>query len=210
MIPGTPSTENMILATTCDQISIRNFKKAMCLDDLSGLILSGVPSPEDLSGAWRSLQEDYSMRIKTDDSNYIVQTASEISQLQAHIMYVENAVLHLRVRERQDFVDELVKMGYQLEFKGHTEDWDHQLDRVLGQLKTVVFDLEILVDEYKRLQSTGSGEKMSVEDFDENVSMLAKYQGYHLNQDTTMMDEYIAVFNNCMRESRRAQKQLSE
>ena len=192
------------LIRSCADISVRKFMKAYCNNDLSVLIITGHPTTEELESAWYDVMYDYSSRIRTDESNYVLHTAWRIGQLQAHIIYVDNALLYLRVRYNEDMVNELRQMGYtHLLYKEHNEDWQQQLRRVESKCKTKVYDLELLVEEYNKLNKISNGTVMKEDDFNANVAMLAKYQGYPIHRDMTMMDEYLSIFNNYMKELQR-------
>lgn len=182
--------------------------KAYCNNELSVLIITGNPSTAELEEAWNEVMYDYSSRIRTDESNYLLHTAWKIGQLQSHIIYVENALLYLRVRHNADMVNELRQMGYlHLNYKQHDEDWLQQLKRVESRCKTKVHDLEMLVQEYNKLNKISTGTNMTEDDFNANVMMLAKYQGYPIHRDLTMMDEYLSIFNNYMKDLQRQKNQ---
>lgn len=204
----TPTPSASVLRKRCSDTSIKKFKQAYCLGDLSVLIISGIPTHDELVNAWEELLSEYANQIRNEDSSHIIDLSKEIGLLQHHIIYVEEAVKYLRIRYDQDMVDEMILIGY--EFLQQTEDivdWNKQLNRCISLCKTKIFDLEELQEQYKRINKTTEGKKLTDDDFNKNVMMVSKYQGYRIDQDTTMMDEYISIFNNFLYENNLIKKQ---
>lgn len=179
------------------------FKQAYCNENLAGLILSGQPTKEQLLEAWNELFFEYASTIKSDNSDYTFQLAKEIGLIEHHINYVDYAVYLLRNMYDEDVTGELVSLGYfHLSYTEDKDQWNAQLDKVISLCKTKVFDLEQMIEEYKRLQKTTDGKKQTEEEFNQNVLQLARYQHYRIDQLTTMMDEYVSIFNNMLSESK--------
>src|SRR5574339_525061 len=99
------------LILKCSEISIRKFKQAYCLDDLSVLIIKGNPTHDQLTEAWNKILSEYALSIQSEDSEYMVGLERDIILLQHHIIYVEEAVKYLRRRYDEEMVNELINMG---------------------------------------------------------------------------------------------------
>jgi hypothetical protein len=182
--------------------------QAHCDSDLQVLVIEGIATDEQLLEAWNEIVFDYSSRVKTDESTRVYDLALQIGLLQFHIGYVDNAVAYLRYTHKAELVEELIRLGYRhLKFEGFGENWERQLNRCVSLCKTRVHDYEQLVDEYERIDKTVTGKRQSYDAFNRNVLMLSKYQGSYINKDTMMMDDYIAIFNNYLEESRSTKNQ---
>ena len=191
------------LRRTCSDISIIAFKKAHCKNDLSVLIITGTPTPEDLQDAWNEIIWEYSGLIRTDTTDNLQEISKEIGLLQHHIIYVENALSLLRLRHdlkmpaSEEIIKGFISMGYYIDYG---LSYPQQLQSIESQCKTQVFDLISLQDEYNRLQKTMDGKKQTEEEMDKNIVMLSKYMGFRIDQQITMMDEYAQVMNIYIRE----------
>lgn len=210
---SSPMTDNSTqsscrLLQRLSETPIAVFKQAYCNNELQGIIVSGHPEPEQLQDAWNEIFFEYASTIKSDNTDYTFQLAKEIGLLEHHITYVDYAVYLLRHIHSPEVVDELIALGYfHLHYSEDKAQWNQQLDRVISLCKTKIFDMEQLMEEYKRLQKTTDGKKQTEEDFNQNVLQLARFQHYRIDQLTTMMDEYVSIFNNMLSESKAREKQ---
>jgi hypothetical protein len=199
-------TGTVVLRKSCAEISVAKFRKAHCHNDLKILIISGEPTEGQLLDAWNEIVFELSGLIRTEDSARIYEMQLEMTQLQYHIVYVEKAVMVLRVRHSDSIVEELHSLGYPgIYDPGQPEERTRQLNRLLSLCKTKVYDLEVLQDEYDRLEKTNEGKKQSDEDFIKNIVMLKKW-GYKIDMEETMMDEYAQAMNLYMQETKRSSK----
>lgn len=203
---NTPSSCRLLRRLSETPIAV--FKQAYCNNDLHGIIVSGHPQQEMLQDAWNEIFFEYASTIKSDNTDYTFQLAKEIGLLEHHISYVDYAVYLLRHLYSAEVVEELRGLGYfHLHYTEDKAQWNQQLDRVISLCKTKLFDMEQLTEEYKRLQKTTDGKKQTEEEFNQNVLQLARFQHYRIDQLTTMMDEYVSIFNNMLSESKAAEKQ---
>lgn len=197
------------LHRSCKTLSLSAFIAAYCNDDLSGLIISGNPASSQLKEAWEDIKTEYASSIKSENSSEIIELARQIGLLQAHCIYVENAILHLRYKYDQDIVNELIIMGYDGNYDPSDVDaYIRQLNRVVSLSKTKVFDLEQLIDQYNSLKKVSSGKKQTEEEYLGLVYMLSRYQKYPIDRKTTMVDEFICIYNNYITEMMWRKKQL--
>ena len=192
---GTPSPIRLL--RTLSECPIAVFKKALCSGDLSLLIVSGEPTEEQLLDAWNDIYFDYAAVLKSDSSDYTFKLAKDIGLLKHHLYYVEWAVLFLRLKYEPEVVEELQAIGYfDLEYSEDQAEWERRLNRVISLAKTKVHDLEMLEKDYERISKTSEGKPVTEEQFNQTVLELARFQGYRIDQVTTMMDEYVSIYNN--------------
>lgn len=199
MATGTPSAIRLL--RTLSECPIAVFKKALCTGDLSLLIVAGEPSEAQLLEAWNEIYFDYAAVLKSDNSDYTFNLAKEIGLLKHHLAYVEWAVLFLRLKYEPEVVEELQTIGYfDLEYSEDPAEWQRRLNRVISLAKTKVHDLENLERDYERLHKTSEGKSVTEDEFNQTVLELARFQGYRIDQVTTMMDEYVSIYNNFLRD----------
>jgi hypothetical protein len=153
---------NATLHRSCSTLSLHAFIKAYCNDDLSGLIISGNPSQEEAKEAWEEIYTDYSTLINSNFSEAYLEMAKQAGILQCHILYTENAVFYLTYRYDQEIIDELRRLGYEINYDPEDlKQQERQLNRITSLLKTKKFDLEQLQDQITRLEKTSSGKKQT-------------------------------------------------
>jgi hypothetical protein len=202
-----PTRSAIKLLRSCSEISVRKFMQAHCNGTLEVLIVYGEPMQHELLQAWNEIVFDYSSRLKSTESSHINDLILQISSLQFHIGYVDNAVFLLRHRYVKEVTEYLQYLGYRfLNFTGMDEDWQRQLNRVVSQCKTRIYDLDQLMDEYDRINKTTTGQRLTEDEFIRNVAMLSKYQQTWIDKEKMMMDDYIAIFNNYLEEQRAISK----
>ena len=199
METGIPSAVRLLRSLSECPVAV--FKKALCHGDLSLLIVSGQPTDAQLLEAWNEIYFDYAAVLKSDNSDYTFNLAKDIGLLRHHLAYVEWAVLLLRLRYEPAVVEELQTIGYfDLEYSEDPAEWQRRLNRVVSLAKTKVHDLEMLEKDYERLNKTSEGKSVTEEEFNQTVLELARFQGYRIDQVTTMMDEYVSIFNNFLQD----------
>lgn len=177
------------------------------------MVISGEPTQDELINAWNEIIFEYGSSIKTEHNQYLYDLQKQIAELKWHINYVENAVFYLRHKYKQEFIDELKSLGYHGPYNcdDHIQ-YQAQLDRVVSLCKTNVFDLDQLIDEYKSFHKALPGEtgKQSEEDFEEWIGRLSRFQGYRIEQQTTMVTELIGITNSYFREMKLKTKQAED
>lgn len=201
LVTGTGTPSACKLRRTLSECPIAVFKKALCAGDLSLLIISGQPTDAELLEAWNEIYFDYAAVLKSDNSDYTFNLAKDIGLLKHHLAYVEWAVLFLRLRYEPEVVEELQAIGYfDLEYSEDPAEWERRLKRVISLAKTKVHDLENLEKDYERISKTSEGKSVTEDEFNQTVLELARFQGYRIDQVTTMMDEYVSIFNNFLQD----------
>ena len=165
-----------------------DFKEAYCNQNYNVL---GEGTPEQQAEAWQEIMFEYASLIKSESSEYLFNLTKRITLLRADILYIETAVLYLKIEHSPEIVDQLRLYGYPL-IEGYKEK---DLDRIISLAKTLVYELKELCAEYDLLQKTTTGKAQSEEDFDATIAVLSKYQGYAIPQRKTSVTEFCAIFN---------------
>lgn len=202
-LPPLPDTQSScILRRTCSEVSIYHFKLAHCQNNYTGLIIEGQPTDAQLQDAWAELVFEYSGLIKNANTEGAISLQGQIGEMQYHLMFVDAAIMLIDSKitmgeEVPDHVkDELAELGYHGEFDvTHPEICRQELNRIRSMAKTVVHDLQVLLDQQDMIEKTNSGKKQTVEDMDRNVAMFSKFMHYRIDQKETFMDEYAQIYN---------------
>lgn len=206
--PSQPIPSSAIYHRSCKTLPLEAFIQAYCNNDLSGILRSGESDPEELQSAWNEILFDYASLFKTKESDYLFNLSKEIGTLNHHIIYVQYAVEYLRYRYRESFAQELRNFGYTVPLF-EEENYRQSLELILSLAKSKVFELNNLQDEYDRLNKTSSGKAQSEDEFIKTVSMLSKYQGYHIDTFSTTVYRFVMTFNNYLTEMAVRQKALN-
>lgn len=196
------------LHRSCKTLSLSAFIAAYCNDDLSGLIISGNPSPSQLKEAWEDIYINYCCRIKYSQSDTLLELGKQIGALDCHVLYVQNAVFYLNYRYDEEVMNELRLLGYDINYEiDDIEERNRQLNRIISLLKTTIFDLQSLKDQYDSLSKMSSSKKQTEEDFLSIIFSVSKYQGYAINKKKTVLEDFIVMYNNFLAYLENLQKQ---
>jgi len=199
----------ILLHRSCKTLFLDPFIQAYSNNDLSGLVIEGLPAPDELHDAWNEIMFEYSGLIKGDNSDYLFQLQKEIAVLEHHIIYIDYSVPFLKLRYDEDIAQEVRYLGYTV--PGFTADnYQKSLNLITELAKRKVFDHGNLVDEYNRLNKTVEGKKQSEGEFIRTIVMLAKYQGYNIDRKITTVYDFAQIFNNYLSEMKVKEKQLEK
>ena len=152
----TEKTQPVQLHTSCSTLYLKPFIQAYCNKDFTGLIISGVPTAEQIAEAWEEILFEYSTLIKNDNTDYFFTVTKQISLLQWHINFVNHATFVLHYRHEPEIIEGLRKLGYSIKSAFGTEEYHDRLNMIVSLCKTRYHDLEDLQIEYDRMQNTAS------------------------------------------------------
>jgi hypothetical protein len=164
------------------------FKQAYCNNKLEVL---GTGTNEELQSIWNEILFEYSSLFLNENSDRIFELTKRITLMQADIFYIDAAVAILRNTHDEEIVEGLRNLGFPL-IEGYKEK---DLDRIISLSKSLIFDIEVLAQEYELLTKVKEGKKQTENDFNQTVSILSKFQGYQIIQRITSVSEYCSIFN---------------
>jgi len=177
-----PIPSNISLHRSCKTCPLSAFIEAYSNNNYT---LLGTGTPEQIAEAWNEILFDWATLIKTEQSQYLFELSQNIGVLEARIIFIENAVMLLRIKWDEDLAEGIRKEGYD----------PADLDMVISLAKRLVFDINELKDEYTRLTNTTGGKRKSEDEFYEDIAMLSKFQAYNIDPDTTTVKKYASIFN---------------
>jgi len=191
------NTLRCLLRRTCKEISLADYKTCNFGKDYKSIIISGEPTEQELITAWEDVFFDYHSYLKSDDSSYSVLMNRDISLLIWHTTFVKKAIESLRLEYDIEIVEALRTEGYYENYEEPDRDKLEAIhNRILSLCKTKEFELETLQDEYARyLKEKDGGSDTTEEDFDKNIIMLSKYQGYPIDEEKTTAYKYVMIYN---------------
>jgi hypothetical protein len=166
-------------------------------DDLSVLIISGSPTKDDLHDAWNRIYLEYCSLMQDKTYNELFEKSKEIISLQAKISLVNGIVRHLCLA----YTEELVKMldGLGLRSKILPEDdgdvLEKKLASVISRAKKWVTQLDIQQGELQKLRQKNENGKGGREYFDDTLSILSKFMGYHVKESEITVSRFCRDVN---------------
>lgn len=204
-LPQETNQSGNIFHLSCKTLTLNPFIQALCNNDYTGLLIEGEFIEAEGINAWNEILFEYSGLIDSQDSAYILELSKEIGLLQYHIIYVDNATLLLRTENIEEIAEELRCMGYIIPEFG-SQGYLKALDMVVSTAETKIYELEMLRQEYDRLNKTKGGKKQTEEDYIRTVGMISKYQGYNIDRGTISVFDFVQLFNNYLSEMKINQK----
>jgi len=177
------------LHRSCKTCPLSVFIEAYCNSDYSGL---GQGTETELMDAWKEIYFDWATLLKSEQSEYIFDLSKQIGLLELQIVFIENSVHYLQIEYDEDIAGQLRAQGYD----------PSNLPMIISLAKRLVFDLEELNAEYKRLVNTTSGKPKSEDEWMEDIAMLSKFQQYNIDPETTTVKKYAAIFNLFLKQNK--------
>lgn len=178
---------------SCDNIPLYTFKKAYCNDDFKLLYSLITGTDEDKQWRWKVILEEYSWQMKNEDGDNLFELAKKIYILKTHIAAVDWCAYYLNNypfdKGIADKMSEVFPMDYSIK---------SNINKALVMIDTKRYELEILSDEYSRLQGNSKGERQSEKSFNEEIAAVSKFMGYPINEFKTMVTQYTSMYQNCI------------
>lgn len=195
--PG-PIQFNTSLPLSCNELMLSPFIQAYCNENYKPLFELINGTDEEKVWRWKIIYEEWSWLMKNEDGDNLFDLANRILQLKTQITFVDYAVFYLDKRW-----DVVVAEKLCLIYPAGSPEYYKEkknLQRTLTLVDTKRYELEILSDEYVRLQGVNKGEKTTEKDFNANIARLSKHQGYKIDKVTTTVAEYAAIHQSFLSE----------
>lgn len=185
---------------SCDTLKYGKFLGiALGQLDKKVLIIKGKFSDDELDIIWDSIISEYAGLIKTGRSSNIFELYKKISYTSWKLEYLEKALGFLRFKYDSDIANSIVELGYGL--IEYNEDRSKYLKNILfveREAKTLLVLLNQYSKEYLLMCPEGSNEidSRSMIDYDTELSLLSKFQGYRINKNKITVSEFASIVNN--------------
>ena len=174
-----------------------------CLkEDLSGLVLRGNPSPEEIAIAWASIYAQFIDLNSDNDNLYILQLQVDITLLKGHIDEVETALYFLKDTYHEGLTGILLSNGYNPPSREAFEESDktryqNQLAIIQNRLARKNLDLQTKQKEYEEYMASKSEDDVEDKYFTKTLLRLAKYQGVAIIKDTAIsVEEFVLLLKD--------------
>jgi len=179
-----------IFHRTCKTCPLQAF-----IDAYSNADFSGIGTGEGVSEAWQEILFEWATLLRSEQSEYILESSKQIAALEARITFIEYSAHYLGIQWDEDIANEFIKEGYD----------PHNLPMAISLAKRLVFDLTELREEYERLTKTTNGKPKTEDEWMEDVAMLSKFQGYSINPENITVQKYAAIFNLFLKQNKAQQ-----
>jgi len=180
---------------TCKNLLLPEFIEAYCNDNLAPLFALIPGTEKDKHWRWAVILEEWSWLMKNEDGKHLFELMKKIYILKTHIIAVDYCTAYLLSQGYDKEVADKLCEVYHNDYSKK-----ENVNRALVMVDTKRYELEILVDEYARLQKNNGGEKTTEADFNANIARLSKHQGYKINKYNTTVAEYAAIHQNFVTE----------
>jgi hypothetical protein len=183
------------LYTTIETLPLSIFIDCIVTADLSGLIISGEISLDELNICWLKLQSQYYELIKSPEARQYIKLVSQIEKTFTKMNVTQKICDTLRWEYSDKLVEELRAWGYNYEFKPETLEND--LARVISETRNDLVRLKQMQALYEK-NHKDSNEKPSKEGFQRLIFDINKTEQskYRIADFTTY--EFGVAYNRLM------------
>lgn len=169
------------LYTSCFDLPLYNFIQ---------ISLRGEPEKWNVSDdGWEIILSEYSDLAGDKNMTHVFNLTRQITYLTDRLNIIQLIIDELSIRRVEGLIDLLRKdLGFQLKF----EDLQSDLAKVASRSKSDLIKLKLAQSQYDELQKKG-GESATEADWNDELAVLGKFQGYAVRQKETTVSEYLAV-----------------
>lgn len=169
----------MKLHTSCKTLTLEKFIPATCNGDLSGLIIEGTPTPEELNAAWVNINMEWSELTENSNKNIYLSALKEFYIERARYNALLAGVQSLAIEYNEAAEKALNDLGYTVNLRGlDPPEYIKHLDQLTKRLKGVQVAMANAYIELERISSKLSETKMSEKEFMEYVAAVQKFSGH--------------------------------
>lgn len=174
------------------ELSVNDWIRCDIENDLSVLIISGNPTAEELQLHYNDIAIEYHDLIGSSATRNMLMMRKKMIRLQYKIkqaIYCTNAYLYKRDKRLKEILSSL-----NFRFESSKSD-QHILKLLEAHVKNWTVDLQKMqadIDTY--VQKNKSADKVTRRTYLENIVALKK-EGFDININATMLDEYAVAFN---------------
>lgn len=191
------SLQGYKLYKDCHDLPLYNFLKIISENDLTYLVISGIPPEKTLVDLWEVIFNEYSDLFKDKQKEYVIEVIKEITVYNLNLDLIERIVNVMVNNPSEHLAGILRSMGFVFDFDPEDQEkYIKELNLTISKAKSLLFKLENAKKELQSLQ-VNTDKKTN---YDAVLVTLGKYQGYRIDPKTTPVSEYVEVFNNYNRD----------
>lgn len=182
--PPPPSPEVIKFGTlhhSCDKLPLDIYIDCLLDNDLSGLIISGNVTPEELTMAWDKIYAQACEISSSKDSSTVFSLVKEINDLKAKINLTYNILTHLQMSFDEDLVAILNSFALMCTITAEDsgEVLDNKLNTVIAYMKKWFPRLELKEIELEKIRSESKG-TTDRGWFDDWLDAIGEAKGYNV------------------------------
>lgn len=180
------------------ELPLKNFEEVLINNNLSSLIVSGFPMPEQLQVAWTNILTEYTEALGTSEYLMYVNIYREFELLKLNIELMKICIATLRKNYSVFFINELkalMRVSYQFNIDD-TDSYFADLDKCekrIGGFKLNVYIKEKEFDAIKKKfegdEKNGLNKKIDRNYFTSVLIVLSKHNSYKVTKDI-FVNEY--------------------
>lgn len=178
---------------SCTELPLWNFIQVVTTGTLTPLIISGMPTDAELSEAWNDIFTDYCDMTTSKNQTYVLQLVREIKGIELQITIINTCIERLKLSYLPEVCDILREYGFNYEYTPDTMLNDILSTVAEGSYLSV--QLGVKRSEYDKYLASQESQNATENDYDEILSELSKFQGYHLRSKDLSVSEYVSIFN---------------
>jgi hypothetical protein len=157
-------------------LPLDRFITAVCDEDLSSLIIEGVPTEEELNAAWTDIFLEYLDANNDNGARYKITLRRDIAVLEAKLTQVESSLYVLQIYHVQELVDVLRGLGYedlQLD-PANIDQYFADLNDVRNRSRELKIDKELKEIELSELEASDSKKERKRADRQSFLNILSR------------------------------------
>lgn len=190
------------------------FESCLINNNLSALIVSGYPTPQELSKAWENIMQEYSEALGEAEYQMYVNLYKEVEVLRLTYEMIHILIAALRKNESPYFCNELntfLRTSFKFDIT-NTKTYFEELDKCERRAKASKIKLDLKKIEFEAIKKKiDGGEKAAIEKnyFTWVLIILSKHNQYRVTKDIFVNEycEYVRQFNKyCDEMSQQAKK----
>lgn len=175
------------------ELPLWNFIQVIVTNSLTPLIRKGNPTDKQLAEAWNNIFTEYCDIYTSTNQTYVLQLQREIAHIATKLQVIQICIDRLTISYYEPAIAELREYGF---------DYPYTPDTMLEDLQNTVAEAQYLVvqkgvkeGEYAKYLAENAKEEVKETDYDDILSELGKFQGYHLRSKDLSVREYVSIFN---------------
>lgn len=175
----------------CKTLPLSKFIEILVEGSLSPLVIFGFATRTALQKLWDDIFHEYLSLTKNESYTHTFNTIKEYTALRNKIIIAEILLQGVVFNRNKEIISALKNIGLGYSFSETSLKDDFK--KATAKLKLWIFNAEKM---YKELgEQTGEGKTISRNDFDDILTELSAFQGYHLPVENLTVSEYVAVLN---------------
>lgn len=178
------------LYTSCKEVSMTAFIKAIVKQDYSGLIKSGLPLKTDIDKAWETVFNEYTSISGDNHVSTLLALLKDIAILTNKLQLIEIIVNEMAEKHMPGLAEQLRKLGFRFQYEDGPE-LRRELEITIVQSKAMLLQLKQDQAELEELRKNDGG-AATEQDYELQLSAIEEFKGVSINPDTYMVSRYCA------------------